>query len=154
MNEHHKPRRAFLKLSGAALAAAPLLASSRWAAAEKNAAMPLVQAGKLRPLGVTTEKRSPVAPDIPTISEAGLPGYSATSWFSLLAPAATPRDVVMRLNQAIVKGLKSKETIDSFASMNVDVMPLTPEQSADWARNEVAKWAKVVKTAGIQPIEQ
>ncbi|HEX3172177.1 MAG TPA: tripartite tricarboxylate transporter substrate-binding protein, partial [Burkholderiales bacterium] len=116
--------------------------------------MPLVQAGKLRPLGVTTEKRSPVAPDIPTISEAGLPGYSATSWFSLLAPAATPRDVVMRLNQAIVKGLKSKETIDSFASMNVDVMPLTPEQSADWARNEVAKWAKVVKTAGIQPIEQ
>ena len=116
--------------------------------------MPLVQAGKLRPLGVTTEKRSPVAPDIPTISEAGLPGYSATSWFSLLAPASTPREVVMRLNQAIVKGLKSKETIDSFASMNVDVMPLTPEQSADWARNEVAKWAKVVKTAGIQPIEQ
>ena len=116
--------------------------------------MPLVQAGKLRPLGVTTEKRSPVAPDIPTISEAGLPGYSATSWFSLLAPAATPREVVMRLNQAIVKGLKSKETIDSFASMNVDIMPLTPEQSADWARNEVAKWAKVVKAAGIQPIEQ
>jgi tripartite-type tricarboxylate transporter receptor subunit TctC len=68
--------------------------------------MPLVQAGKLRPLGVTTEKRSPVAPDIPTISEAGLPGYSATSWFSLLAPAATPREVVMRLNQAIVKGPK------------------------------------------------
>jgi tripartite-type tricarboxylate transporter receptor subunit TctC len=115
--------------------------------------MPLVQAGKLRPLGVTTEKRSPVAPDIPTISEAGLTGYSATSWFSLLAPAATPREVVMRLNLAIGKGLRSNETIDSFASMNVDVMPLTPEQSADWARNEVAKWAKVVKAAGIQPIE-
>ena len=115
--------------------------------------MPLVQAGKLRPLGVTTEKRSPVAPDIPTIGEAGLPGYSATSWFSLLAPSGTPREVVMRLNQAIVKGLRSKETIDSFASMNVDVTPMTPEQSADFARNEVAKWAKVVKAAGIQPIE-
>ena len=112
--------------------------------------MPLVQAGKLRPLGVTTEKRSP---DIPTISEAGLPGYSAMSWFSLLAPAGTPREVVLRLNQAIAKGMRSKETIDSFASMAVDVMPMTPEQSADFARNEVAKWAKVVKASGIQPIE-
>ncbi|MCE9642339.1 MAG: tripartite tricarboxylate transporter substrate binding protein [Betaproteobacteria bacterium] len=115
--------------------------------------MPLVQAGKLRPLGVTMDKRSPVAPDIPTISEAGLPGYSAMSWFSLLAPAGTPREVITRLNQAIVKGLKSKETIDSFASMAVDAMPMTPEQSADFARNEVAKWARVVKAAGIQPIE-
>ena len=75
------------------------------------------------------------------------------SWFSLLAPAGTPREVITRLNQAIVKGLKSKETIDSFASMAVDAMPMTPEQSADFARNEVAKWAKVVKAAGIQPIE-
>ena len=62
-------------------------------------------------------------------------------------------DLITRLNLAIVKGLKSKETIDSFASMNVDVMPMTPEQSADFARNEVAKWARVVKAAGIQPIE-
>jgi len=121
---------------------------------QASSALPQVRGGNLVALAVTSKTRLGVAPDIPTISEAGLPGYSATSWFSLLAPAATPRDVVMRLNQAIVKGLKSKETIDSFASMNVDVMPLTPEQSADWARNEVAKWAKVVKTAGIQPIEQ
>jgi len=115
--------------------------------------LPLVQAGKLRPIGVTMDRRSPVAPDIPTISEAGLPGYNASSWFSLLAPAGTPRDVIARINQTIVKGLKSKEMIDSFASMNADVMPTTPEQAADFARNEVAKWARVVKAAGIQPIE-
>ena len=115
--------------------------------------LPLVQAGKLRALGVTTDKRSPAAPDIPTISEGGLPGYNASSWFSLLAPAGTPREIVMRLNQAIVKGFKSKEVIDNLASMSVDAMPLTPEQSADFARNEVAKWAKVVKAAGMQAIE-
>jgi tripartite-type tricarboxylate transporter receptor subunit TctC len=116
--------------------------------------LPLVQSGKLRALGVTMDKRSAVAPDIPTISEAGLPGYNASSWFSLLAPPGTPREVVIKLNQTIVKGLKSKEMTDSFASMNAEVFPTTPEQAADFARNEVAKWAKVVKAAGIQPIEQ
>ena len=115
--------------------------------------LPLVQSGKLRALGVTMDKRSAAAPDIPTISEAGLPGYNASSWFSLLAPAGTPREVVIKLNQTIVKGLKSKEMTDSFAGMNAEPMPTTPEQAADFARNEVAKWAKVVKAAGIQPIE-
>jgi tripartite-type tricarboxylate transporter receptor subunit TctC len=115
--------------------------------------LPLVQSGKLRALGGTMDKRSAVAPDIPTISEAGLPGYNASSWYSLLAPPGTPREVVTRLNQTIVKGLKSKEMTDSFASMNAEVMPTTPEQAADFARSEVAKWAKVVKAAGIQPVE-
>jgi len=115
--------------------------------------LPLVQSGKLRALGVTMDKRSAAAPDIPTISEAGLPGYNASSWFSLLAPAGTPREVVTKLNQTIVKGLKSKEMTDSFAGMNAEPMPTTPEQAVDFARNEVAKWAKVVKAAGIQPIE-
>lgn len=113
--------------------------------------LPLVQAGKLRAIAVTTDKRSPMAPDIPTMSEAGLPGYNASTWFSLVAPARTPSEVVARLNQAVVKGMKSQETIDYFNSLNAQIMTTTPRQTADFLQEEIAKWAKVVKAAGIKP---
>ena len=113
--------------------------------------LPHIQAGRLRALAVTTTKRSPLAPDVPTMLEAGLPGYNASTWYSLVAPAATPREIVARLNQATVKALRSQDLLDSFAASDTEVMIMTPEQTADFARNEIAKWAKVVKTAGVTP---
>ncbi|MDB5866492.1 MAG: tctC [Betaproteobacteria bacterium] len=116
--------------------------------------MPLVQAGKLRAIAVTTDKRSPLAPDVPTMSEAGLPGYNASTWFSLAAPARTPREVVAKLNQVVVKGLRSPEMIESFTSQNAQVMITTPAGTADFLRAEIAKWAKVIKAAGVKPDAQ
>ena len=113
--------------------------------------LPHVRAAKLRALGVTTDKRSPTAPDIPTLSESGLTGYNAGGWFSLLAPAGTPDPIVLRLNQSIRKGFESKETVDFFAKQNAQVMLTTPSEALAFLRSEIDKWAKVVKAAGIQP---
>jgi tripartite-type tricarboxylate transporter receptor subunit TctC len=113
--------------------------------------LPLVQAGKLRAIAVTTDVRSPLAPDVPTMSEAGLPGYNASTWFSLVAPAHTPPEVLTRLNQVVVKGLKSRETVDYFNTLNAQVVVTTPQQTADFLRNEITKWGKVVQNAGIKP---
>ena len=113
--------------------------------------LPMVEAGKLRAIAVTTDKRSPLAPDIPTMSEAGLPGYNASTWFSVVAPARTPAATVARLNETIVSGMKARETIDYFNTMNAQVMTTTPQQTAAFLEAEIAKWAKVVKAAGIKP---
>ncbi|MGH8617261.1 MAG: Bug family tripartite tricarboxylate transporter substrate binding protein [Burkholderiales bacterium] len=113
--------------------------------------LPHIQAGRLRALAVTTDKRSPLAPDVPTMLEAGLPGYNASTWYSLVAPAGTPRDMVTRINQATVKALRSQDLLDSFAASDTVVMIMTPEQTTDFARSEIAKWAKVVKAAGVKP---
>jgi tripartite-type tricarboxylate transporter receptor subunit TctC len=113
--------------------------------------MPLVEAGKLRAIAVTTDKRSPLAPDIPTMSEAGLPGYSASTWFSVVGPARTPSSTIAKLNQAIVKGMKSQETIDYFNSLNAQVVTTTPRETVDFLQSEIVKWGKVVKAAGIKP---
>jgi len=113
--------------------------------------LPHVRTGKLRALGVTTDKRSPIAPDIPTLSEAGVTGYNASGWFSLLAPAGTPDPIVLRLNQSIRKGFESKETVDFFAKQNTQIMVTTPADALAFLRSEIDKWARVVKAAGIQP---
>jgi len=113
--------------------------------------LPHVQAGRLRALAVTTNKRSLLAPDVPTMLEAGLPGYNASTWYSLVAPAGTPRDIVARVNQATVKALRSQDLLDSFAASDTEAMIMTPEQTAEFTRNEIAKWAKVVKAAGVKP---
>jgi tripartite-type tricarboxylate transporter receptor subunit TctC len=88
------------------------------------------------------------------MSEAGLPGYNANTWFSLAAPARTPREVVAKLNQVVVKGLRSPEMIESFTSQNAQVMITTPAGTADFLRAEIAKWAKVIKAAGVKPDAQ
>jgi tripartite-type tricarboxylate transporter receptor subunit TctC len=112
--------------------------------------MPLVEAGKLRAIAVTTDKRSPLAPDIPTMSEAGLSGYSASTWFSVVAPARTPSPTIARLNQSIVKGMKSPETVDYFNSLNAQVLTTTPQETVEFLQTEIVKWARVVKAAGIK----
>jgi tripartite-type tricarboxylate transporter receptor subunit TctC len=114
-------------------------------------AIPYIKAGKLRALGVTTAKRSQALPDVPSIAEAGVPGYEATQWFGLLAPAGTPRPVIDRLNQEMVKLLKSPEVRDRLIADGTDPAPTTPEEFGAYIKSETEKWTKVIKAAGIKP---
>ena len=114
--------------------------------------LPQVRAGKLRAYGVTSAKRSPGAPDIPTIAEAGLPGYDAVTWFGVLAPAGTPRDIVMRLHVNVARAVNDTGVRKRFIDDGADPWPsASPEAFATLIRGEVRKWAKVIKDAGIQP---
>jgi tripartite-type tricarboxylate transporter receptor subunit TctC len=107
-----------------------------------------VKSGKLRPLAVTTPKRSPALPDVPTIAEAGVPGYEATSWFGLLAPAKTPAPVVARLNASILKALADPEVKKKMAEQGAEPYGETPAQFAGFIQSETAKWGKIVKQSG------
>ena len=102
----------------------------------------------LVPLAVTPAERSPELPDTPTIAEAGVPGYEATSWFGLFAPAGTPEDVVKVLHEAIVEALKDPEVIEKFQAQGAQVTIDTPEQFAEFIAAETEKWADVVKRSG------
>ncbi|HET8746105.1 MAG TPA: tripartite tricarboxylate transporter substrate binding protein [Ramlibacter sp.] len=107
-----------------------------------------VRAGKLVPLAVTTAKRSPELPNVPTIAEAGVPGYEATSWFGMLAPAATPAPIVAKLNDALVKVLAQPDVKKKLAEQGAEPYSEKPEQFAAFIRAETAKWSKVVKESG------
>ena len=109
-----------------------------------------VKAGKLKAFAITVKTRSQLAPDIPTMSEAGVPGYEASIWNGILTPAGTPRPIVNRLNQAIVKLLNSREARERYANVGAEIRYNTPEEFQAFVRTEIAKWAKVVKAAGIR----
>ena len=113
--------------------------------------LPHVKSGRLRALGIGSEKRSSVLPEAPTISESGLAGYEADTWYGLLAPAATNRPVVQQLNAATLKALQTKETRDKFLSDGSEPAGSTPEEFRTFLIAEVDRWGKVVKTAGIKP---
>ena len=115
-----------------------------------SAAMAQIKAGKLRALAVTGAARSPMLPDIPTVAEAGLPGYEATSWNAVFAPAGTPREIVDRLAREIDAILKSPDTRKFFAEQGAEAGGGTPAQLADFVRSETAKWSKVVKESGAR----
>jgi tripartite-type tricarboxylate transporter receptor subunit TctC len=111
-----------------------------------------VRSNRMRALGVTSLKRAGAAPDIPTIAEAGLPGYEASTWYGLLAPAATPRDIVAKLHKASVAAVNDPAVTKLFNDNGADVTPSpTPEAFAEVIRAELRKWAKLVKDAGIVP---
>jgi tripartite-type tricarboxylate transporter receptor subunit TctC len=116
-------------------------------------AVPQVKSGKLRALGVSTQERLSVLPDVPTIEESGLPGYESTGWNGILAPAKTPREVINRLNDAIVKVLRSPEVIEKFASQGVDPLSCSPDEFSVKIRVDIEKWAKVIANVGIQKID-
>jgi len=114
-------------------------------------AVPHVKSGRLRALGVTTVKRSPAAPDIPTIAESGLPGYESTSWYGMLAPARTQPAIVTRLRDVIVSVLGSPDMKEKFAAQGLDPVGNAPQQFDAVIRSEITKWAKVVKASGARP---
>ena len=111
-------------------------------------ALPHVKSGRLRALGMTGAKRSPLVPDLPTIAEAGLPGYEITQWWGLLGPAGMPAAIVTRINSDVNAILQQPEVKERFASAGADTAPNTPAWFASYMKSEVAKWAKVVKASG------
>ncbi len=109
-----------------------------------------VRAGKMKALAVSTAQRSALVPEVPTVAEAGVPGYELSVWFGVLSPAGTPRDIVGRLNTEIVRVLNSTDVKERFAKQGVEVRTSTPEQFGEFLRSEVGRWAKVVRDAGIK----
>jgi tripartite-type tricarboxylate transporter receptor subunit TctC len=112
--------------------------------------MPLVKSGKLRALAVAGERRSRLVPDLPTVSEAGLPGFSFVGWYGIIAPARTPPAIVKRLNQAIVQAMKAPDIVERVTGLGNDPVGDTPEEFDKFIREEIPKWAKVIKEAKIK----
>jgi len=111
----------------------------------------LVRGGKLRALAVTSARRLPVMPEVPTIAESGWAGFEATDWKGLVAPAATPRDVVRKLNAAVNRALGRADTLAALLADGSAPMGGTPEQFAQFLKAEHTRWGKVVRDAGIKP---
>jgi tripartite-type tricarboxylate transporter receptor subunit TctC len=114
-------------------------------------AAPQVKQGKLRGLAVTSSARTEQMPDMPTVAEAGLPGYEVQNWYAIVAPKGTPRPVIDRLNASLVKVLALPEVQTRMRELGVDPFSSTPGELAAYQKTELSKWAKVVKQAGIQP---
>jgi tripartite-type tricarboxylate transporter receptor subunit TctC len=114
-------------------------------------ALPLVKAGEVRAIAVTSAQRSPAAPNIPTIAESGLPGFEATSWFALYAPAGLPRDVLARINAETARVMALPDVREKLGGLGLDVATGTPESLAAFMQGETSKWAKVVKESGAKP---
>jgi tripartite-type tricarboxylate transporter receptor subunit TctC len=111
---------------------------------------PSVEAGLVRALGTSGEERSPILPDVPTISEAGVPGFRASGWVGIMAPAATPKPIVERLNAEIGKILNSTEIKESWAKQGVTPLSMTAPEFGAFITAEIEKWAKVAQTAGVK----
>lgn len=116
-----------------------------------GAIMPFVNDGRLRGIGVTSLKRSPNAPDLPTLAESGFPGFEATSWFALLAPAGTPQPILDKVRAETLKVLADPEMVKKFAVLGLDVVGSTPEELKATIATDIPKWAAVIKAANIKP---
>jgi tripartite-type tricarboxylate transporter receptor subunit TctC len=117
---------------------------------EVLAVLPHVRAGKLRALGIATAARNQVAPEIPTVAEAGLPGFEVTSWYGVLAPTGTPRDITGRLSRDIAKSLNTPDMRQRFADLGATAVGNTPDEFAAFIKREGAKWAKAIKISGAR----
>ena len=115
-----------------------------------NSITPHAKGGRVRALGVSSSKRSPALPDVPTIAEAGVPGYEAITWNGLVAPAGTPRAIIARLNTDINKLLSSASMREKLAAIGADPTPAPPEQFAALIKSENVKWANVIKRSGAK----
>ncbi len=113
--------------------------------------IPQIRSGRLRGLAVSSAKRSPSAPELPTVAEAGVPGYEATQWYGVLAPAGTPPEIIKRLNTELVQILQLADVKSRFAADGAEPVGDSPEQFGQYIRSELTKWAKVARDAGIQP---
>ncbi len=115
------------------------------------AAQGMLKSGQLRPIAVTSIQRSTLMPDLPTIAESGVPDYDLSGWIALYAPAGTPRSVVARLNAEVTKALQLPDVRQRFLDLGADPSPLPVAEFTTWAHQEVAKWTRLVREAGIQP---
>jgi tripartite-type tricarboxylate transporter receptor subunit TctC len=113
-------------------------------------ALPHIKAGRMSALAVSGSTRSPALPDVPTVAEAGVPGFDAVTWYPILAPAKTPAAIVERLNRQLVAIVTAREVREQLLQAGVEPIGSTPAQLADHIRAELAKWAKVIKTAGVR----
>ncbi len=111
--------------------------------------LPFVRSGKLKAIGISTLKRTPLLPDMPTINEAGVPGYEVLTWSGICAPSHTPNAIISRLNEAIVKGVTSRETRERFAGLGADVVANSPADYRKFIVSELQKWSRVIKDAGV-----
>jgi tripartite-type tricarboxylate transporter receptor subunit TctC len=112
---------------------------------------PHIQSGRLRAIAIGSPKRFPAIPEVPTFDESGLKGYEASTWFGLMAPAKTPRDIIERLNAEVAKILRGAELRDRFLGDGLEAIGDTPEEFGRFIRAEIDKYAKVIKAAGIKP---
>ncbi len=119
--------------------------------ASMPSSLPFAKSGKLRAIAVGGAKRSPAAPEIPTIAESGVPGFEVTDWQGLLAPAKTPAAVIERLNRETIRILNEREVKDRLAAAGLVVVTNTPTQFAEFIRAEIDKWGRVIRSAGIKP---
>jgi len=137
---------------GAAPAAAALLAGDTQVAfSTPTNILPHVKSGKLRALASSTARRSPFSPELPTLAESGVAGFEYSSWTGLLAPAATPRDVVQKINDAVMKALAEKETRDKMFQNGIQPVGSSPEEFARFISLDLARSAKIIRESGIQP---
>ena len=109
-----------------------------------------IKAGKMKALGVSGLQRSPLLPEVPTVAEAGVPGYEVNVWFGMQLPAGTPKPVVDRLNHDIVQLLKEPDTVQRFRAQGVEVVASTPDEFRALVNREVAKWTQLIKDANIR----
>lgn len=116
-------------------------------------AVPAIRAGRLRPLGISSLKRSSVLPEVPTIEESGMPGFEVVQLYGMLVPAGTPREIVRRLNEETVKAMQSPDARDRLRSEGSEVAVSTPDEFEKWIASELRKWAKVIRQAGITDIQ-
>jgi len=110
-----------------------------------------VRAGRLRALATTGARRAPAAPDLPTMVEAGVPGYEAANWFGTVVPAKTPPAIVSRLSQEIARVLRLPNVSERLLSQGMEPVSNTPEDFSAYIKSEIAKWAKAVKASGARP---
>jgi len=118
-----------------------------------SAVMGNIKAGTLRALAVTGAKRSPSVPDIPTVAEAALPGFEAETWFGIVAPAGTPRDIVMKLNAAAQQAVSRDQTRQRYTDLGMVVRSDTPDEFDAYIKSEIVKWGRVIKEANVQPLD-
>lgn len=115
-----------------------------------TSAKPHIDSGKLRPIGITTSKRSKALPNVPTIAESGLPGYEVTPWFAVFVPAATPKPIINKLNAALLDALKSPEIKAKFDGIGAEPLGTTPDELASYLNKEIERWGKVISTNNIK----
>jgi tripartite-type tricarboxylate transporter receptor subunit TctC len=112
--------------------------------------VPNVRSGRLRGLAITSARRSSVAPELPTIAESGFPGFESGTWYGMMAPARTPREIVTRLNGAVTRIVQLADVREKLIALGAEPLSGTPAQMGDFVRTEIAKWGKVAKAAGVR----